>query len=79
MQEFEAIESAVIREEDTPWRVFGAGPAPRLWTPLMHVNEAWHVADEARERLIAANLWNCVEVRFTPCREMCAVEIILKK
>ena len=79
MPGIEAIGSAVIRENLTPWRAFDVGPAPRLWTPFLYANEARSAAYEARERLIAANLWNRVEVRFTPYREMCAVEIILKK
>ena len=79
MPGIEAIGSAVIRENLTPWRVFDVGPSPRLWTPLLYANAARSVAYEAQERLIAANLWNRVKIRFTNYNEMCAVEIILKR
>lgn len=79
MLRIETIERAIIDGEDSPWRVYAGGPAPRLWTPLMSVDAARRVADEARARLIDENLFNGVEIRFTKFRTVCGVEIIPKK
>lgn len=75
----ELIERAVIDSEDTIWRVYAGGPAPRIWTPLLLEDVAQRVAHQARTRLIDANIFNEVEIRLTPIRKVCGVEIFPKR
>lgn len=79
MMRIETIERAVIDGEDTPWRVYAGGPAPCLWTPLLPLEEAKRVADEARARLIEENLLNSVTIHFTKTVAVCGVRISIKE